>query len=151
MYERVVEIIMFLVSELKSSKQLSDIDVSLLAKNGYTQSEISTAFSWLFERMNVGQSVVDGSEGKDSSYRLLHTAEQMVIATEAYGYLLQCRQLGLITNSDVEVIIERVMAAGFSHVGLPEMKSFVAGMLFEVDGQQGTGGRVSLGSNDTIH
>ncbi len=151
MYERVIEIIMFLVSELKSSKQLSDIDVSLLSKNGYTQSEISTAFSWLFERMNVGQTVVDGSEGKDSSYRVLHTVEQMVISTEAYGYLLQCRQLGLITNSDVEIIIERVMAAGFSNIGLPEMKSFVAGMLFDVDGQHGTGGRVSLGSNDTIH
>lgn len=151
MYERVIEIIMFLVSELKSSKQLSDIDVSLLSKNGYTQSEISTAFSWLFERMSVGQTVVDGSEGKNSSYRVLHTAEQMVISTEAFGYLLQCRQLGLITNSDVEIIIERVMAAGFSNIGLPEMKSFVAGMLFDVDGQQGTGGRVSLGSNDTIH
>ena len=151
MYERVIEIIMFLVSELKSSKQLSDIDVSLLSKNGYTQSEISTAFSWLFERMNVGQTVVDGSEGKDSSYRVLHTVEQMVISTEAYGYLLQCRQLGLITNSDVEIIIERVMAAGFSNIGLPEMKSFVAGMLFDVDGHHGTGGRVSLGSNDTIH
>lgn len=151
MYERVIEIIMFLVSELKSSKQLSDIDVSLLSKNGYTQSEISTAFSWLFERMNVGQTVVDGWEGKDSSYRVLHTVEQMVISTEAYGYLLQCRQLGLITNSDVEIIIERVMAAGFSNIGLPEMKSFVAGMLFDVEGQQGTGGRVSLGSNDTIH
>lgn len=151
MYERVVEIIMFLMSELKSSKQLSEIDVSLLSKSGYTQSEISTAFSWLFERMNVGQAVMTGGEGKDSSYRVLHTAEQMVISTEAFGYLLQCRQLGLISNSDVEAVIERIMAAGFSHVGVPEMKSFVAGMLFDVDGQQGTAGRISLGSNDTIH
>ena len=45
MYERVVEIIMFLVNELKSNKQLSEVDVSVLSKNGYTQSEISTAFS----------------------------------------------------------------------------------------------------------
>ena len=45
MQERIVEIILFLVSELKSNKQLNDVDVSLLTENGYTQSEISTAFS----------------------------------------------------------------------------------------------------------
>ncbi len=54
MHERIVEIILFLVNELKSNKQLSEVDVSLLSQNGYTQSEISTAFSWLFERMSVG-------------------------------------------------------------------------------------------------
>jgi hypothetical protein len=40
------------------------------------------------------------------------------------------------------------MAAGFAAIGLPEMKSFVAGYLFDVEGN---GGQVSLGTNDTIH
>ncbi len=58
MQERIVEIILFLVSELKSNKQLNDVDVSLLTESGYTQTEISTAFSWLFERMSLGQELV---------------------------------------------------------------------------------------------
>ncbi len=63
MQERIVEIILFLVNELRSNKRLSDVDVSSLTRDGYTQSEISSAFSWLFERLSVGQSMTDVSSG----------------------------------------------------------------------------------------
>jgi uncharacterized protein Smg (DUF494 family) len=151
MQERIVEIILFLVNELKSNKQLNDVDVSLLTENGYTQSEISTAFSWLFERMPLGQELVAKEQDTRFSHRVLHEAEKMVIAPEGFGYLLQCRQLGLLSNADIETIIERIMGAGFSSAGVPEMKSFVAGMLLDGDGQSGMGGRISLNSDDTIH
>lgn len=151
MYERVVEIIMFLVNELESNKQLSDVDVSVLSKNGYTQSEISTAFSWLFERMNIGQRMADEAEAGEASHRILHDVEKMVISPEAFGYLLQARQFRILSNRDLETIIERVMAAGFSTVGVPEMKSFIAGMLFDTEGQHSAGGRISWNNNDTIH
>jgi uncharacterized protein Smg (DUF494 family) len=151
MQERIVEIILLLVSELKSNKQLSEIDVSFLAKSGYTASEISSAFSWVFERMTVGQSIVRQKGQSESSFRILHEAEKSVISPEAHGYLLQWRELGLLTNDEIESIIERIMAAGFSTVGEEEMKSFLAGLLFEKDGQQGKGGRISLNGQDTIH
>lgn len=151
MQERIVEIILFLVNELKSNKQLSEVDVSFLTENGYTPTEISTAFSWLFERLSVGQQLVSGETDTRLSHRVLHDAEKMIITPEGYGYLLQCRQLGLLTNADIETIIERIMAAGFSSVGGPEMKSFVAGMLLDSDNRPGMNGRISLNSTDTIH
>jgi uncharacterized protein Smg (DUF494 family) len=124
------------------------VDVSLLTRDGYTQSEISSAFSWLFERISAGKSVTDITSGSGMSHRMLNDAEKMVFESQAYGYLIQCQQLGLLSNIDVETIIERIMMAGFSAIGLPEIKSFVAGYLFDVDNSNG---QVSLGSNDTIH
>jgi uncharacterized protein Smg (DUF494 family) len=150
MQERIVEIIVYLVNELNSNKQLSDVDVTSLTRDGYTQTEISTAFSWVFERISAGQALVPPSESRNDSHRILNNAEIMVIDPEAYGYLLQCRQLSLLTNNDIETIIERIMAAGFSRIGLPEVKSFVAGLLF--DGQSSPGAsHISLGNNDSIH
>ena len=151
MQERIVEIILFLVNELKSNKQLSDVDVSFLTDNGYTQSEISTAFSWLFERLSVGQKLVAEQGDTHLSQRVLHDVEKTVISPEGFGYLLQCQQLGLLSNADIETIIERIMAAGFSAVGVPEMKSFVAGMLLDGENPPGMNGRISLNTNDTIH
>jgi uncharacterized protein Smg (DUF494 family) len=151
MHERIVEIILFLVNELKSNKQLSEVDVSMLSQNGYTQSEISTAFSWLFERMSVGEPLLSPGKPADSSHRMLNEAEKLVIQPEAFGYLLQCQQLGLLTNSDIEIIAERIMAAGFSSVGISEMKSFVAGFLFGFDNPPGGSSHIVLGNNDTIH
>jgi uncharacterized protein Smg (DUF494 family) len=151
MHERIVEILMFLVSELKTNKQLNDIDVSFLTKSGYTQSEISTAFSWLFERMSVGQHVVPSGLQSETSFRFLNETEKMVINSEAFGYLLQSCQLGLLRNSDLETIIDRIMAAGFSNIGVPEIKSFVAGILSDSMGHGGVGSQISLESDDTIH
>ena len=148
MQERVVEIILFLVNELRSNKRLNDVDVSSLTRDGYTQSEISSAFSWLFERLSVGKPITDASSGSSTSHRMLNEAEKIVIMPHAYGYLIQCQQLGLINNIDVETIIERIMMAGFTAVGLPEIKSFVAGYLFDIDNSSG---QISLGTNDTIH
>jgi uncharacterized protein Smg (DUF494 family) len=148
MHERIVEIILFLVNALRSNKRLSDVDVTELAKDGYTQSEITSAFSWVFERLSVGQPMTGTEQAAHTSQRILHEVERMVINAEAHGYLLQCLQLGILTNSDVEIIIERVMVAGFASVGLPEMKSFIAGFLFDNDGSNG---QISLTTNDTIH
>jgi uncharacterized protein Smg (DUF494 family) len=148
MQERIVEIILYLVSELRSNKRLSDVDVSSLTRDGYTQSEISSAFSWLFERLTLGKSMTDVTSGASTSHRILNDTEKMVIESQAYGYLIQCQQLGLFSNIDVETIIERIMIAGFTTIGLPEMKSFVAGYLFDMEGSNG---QVSLGTNDTIH
>lgn len=78
----------------------------------------------------------------------MNDAEKMIVGSNAFGYLIQCQQLGLINNSDVETIIEKIMMAGFTSVGLPEMKSFVAGYLFDMDNSLG---QISLGMNDTIH
>jgi len=148
MQERIVEIILYLVSELRSNKRLSDVDVSSLTRDGYTQSEILSAFSWIFERLSLGKSMTDVTGGASTSHRMLNDAEKKVIESQAYGYLMQCHQLGLINNMDIETIIERIMIAGFSIVGLAEMKSFVAGYLFDMESSNG---QVSLGTNDTIH
>jgi uncharacterized protein Smg (DUF494 family) len=148
MQERIVEIIIFLVSELRSNKRLGDVDVSSLTRDGYTQSEISSAFSWLFERLTLGKSMTDVTSGASTSHRMLNYTEKMIVESQAYGYLIQCQQLGLLNNIDVETIIERIMMAGFTSIGLPEMKSFVAGYLFDMENNNG---QVSLGMNDTIH
>jgi uncharacterized protein Smg (DUF494 family) len=151
MQERIVEIIVYLMNELRSEKKLGDVDVTGLAGEGYTQSEISTAFSWVFDRLSVGQAVMEPSARTGDSHRILHDAEKMVITPDAQGYIIQCQQLGLLGNTEIETLIERIMAAGFASVGLAEMKSLIAGLLFDADNPLNGNGHFTLGTNDTIH
>lgn len=148
MQERIVEIILFLVNELRLNKRLNDVDVNSLTREGYSQSEISSAFSWIFERLSLGQPLSENMSGARTSHRILNDAERLIIAADAYGYLIQCQQLGLLSNADVELMIERIMMAGFASVGVSEMKSFVAGFIFE---RESSTGKISLSINDTIH
>lgn len=139
MNERVVEILIFIMNEIrKNSKTTQKLELLSkdLIRKGYTEGEISSAFSWLLDRLRTeAEEIVpnQGSTFKDS-FRLLHEIENSVISTEAYGYVIQLKELGLINELDVEQILERAMMLGTSKVDADDIKSIVASMLNNYDG-----------------
>src|SRR5438552_18502393 len=89
--ERILEIVVFLLTEIRQNKQVSEIDLKPLSERGYTQGEISTAFSWLFERG------FDARKTKNfEGFRMFHEIERRALSREAQGYLLQLRALGVL-------------------------------------------------------
>jgi uncharacterized protein Smg (DUF494 family) len=152
MKERIVEIIVYLISELKNNIPLHEIDLTVLTTNGYTPSEISTAFTWLYEKIDSDENVTQQvSESSPHSHRVLHDAERSAFSPEAFGYLVQLRELGLLKDTDLEAVIDRIMLAGYISVNIPEVKSIVAGLLLELDDSGNTGSRIMLNSKDTIN
>ena len=138
MNERVVEILMFIMNHIKSSDQdMSELELLSqdLLERGYSQNEISSAFSWLFERINSGFEELLRATDVDtsSSFRVLHELEQMIIKPEAFGYLLQMRELKLLDQFDFEQVIERALTSGSGKVGIEEIKSVVASVLSGAD------------------
>ena len=53
---------------------------------------------------------------KIHAHRFFHDAEQNVIATDAYGYLIQLKELGLINNMDIDLIIDKIMVSSYNKV-----------------------------------
>jgi len=152
MKEKVVELLIYIMSEMQDNKRISDIDLADLRTRGYTQSEISAAFSWIYENSELNQQrpAVRGSAG-EASRRVLHDAEKAVLATESQGYLIQLRELGLLDEKDFETVIERAMMAGYEKLSVAELREIVASVLFARGGGDATGNRSMLTSGDTIH
>jgi uncharacterized protein Smg (DUF494 family) len=152
MQDRVIEIIVYLVNEMRNNKSLGDIDLKTLEEGGYTQAEISSAFSWLFDKLAVGNEILPHVEGPvDRSYRILHEVERMVITPEAQGYLIQLRELGILDDRMVEAVIDRAMMSGYTRIGLEETRVIVASLVFEKGDQKKMGNRMISPSSDTIH
>ncbi len=151
MQEKIIEIIVYLIHEMRNNKRLGEIDLRSLQDSGYTESEIGTAFSWLFDKINFGENVLVDEPGESHSHRVLHEAERSVITPDAQGYLIQLRELGLLGENDLEMVIDRIMMAGFSKVTLQELKSIIASILFDLDDVDTMGSRLMLNTNDTIH
>lgn len=152
MREKIVEIIVYLMGELRNNIPLGEIDLSVLTSNGYTPTEIGPAFSWLYEKINLGENVVkEISKSSPHSHRVLHDAERMVFTPEAHGYLIQLRELGVISEEDIETVIDRVMLADYVAAGIQETKSIVASILLEGEDSRGAGSRVMFNGKDTIH
>ena len=71
MQERIVEIIVYLLSEIHQERRRKDkVDLtSALQLKGYTEIEINLAFSWIFEHLRKPPSeVFNGGAGEDFEY-----------------------------------------------------------------------------------
>ena len=155
MNERVVEILIFIMSEIRSNRKVSgklDILSKSLIQQGYTESEISSAFTWLLDRLkNDSEEVVEQKNPLlKSSFRHLHEIERSIIAVEAYGYIIQLKELGIIDESDVEQILERAMMMGASEITTGDIKSIVASMLLNYNALT-DGSCFLFEENPTIH
>ena len=153
---RVMEIILFLVGEMRRNKQLGDIDLAKLADRGYTESEVSTAFSWLFDKMalSVTQSNVTRLPQKlelgIQPFRVYHDLEQSFLSTEARGYLIQLRELGLLADSEMELLIDRLWFTGTQEVGLDTVRDLATSIIFDFDDSSNVGSRMMLHVTDRV-
>lgn len=153
MNERVVEILAYIMTEIRGQNSNPDklelISRDLLSR-GYSQHEISFAFSWLFERYRgESEEVFNISPASRGSFRVLHELEKAVITPEAYGYLLQLKQLRLMNDAEIENVIERAMMAGVAQIAAAEMKALIAAALFHPDDMRDKA--FVLDGNNVIH
>jgi len=157
MNERVVEILVYIMSELRNRRKGFDKVEALsddLIKRGYTESEINAAFSWLFERIESESERVftEPVTQLRNSFRILHDIEKVVITPKAYGYVLQLRELGLIDQADMEQIIERAMMLGLTTVDESDIKAIAASILFGSDPiQTSILGKFMIDKNSVVH
>ncbi|NIR48050.1 DUF494 domain-containing protein [candidate division KSB1 bacterium] len=139
MNERIVEILIYIMSEIRrSSKGAKKLDLLSkdLIKQGYTEGEISSAFSWLLHRFRSESDELIPNQGSTlkNSFRLLHEIENSVVTTEAYGYIIQLKELEIISELDMEHILDRAMMLGTTKVTVEDVKTIVAAMLNNHEG-----------------
>jgi uncharacterized protein Smg (DUF494 family) len=152
MYERIVEIIVYVISELKSNRQISDIDIDELQKQGYSKTEISTAFSWIVDRFELADKFyINQDFVSQDSFRILHEAERDLFTKEAWGELLQMLTLGLLTNDHIELIIERTIMTGMNQINSDMLKLYVANIIFNAQINNFPGNRLMLTGEDLIN
>lgn len=136
MNERVVEIIAYIVNEMNAGSFESDEAYELknlsqkLVDSGYTENEISFAFSWILEKGKMNQSPKTRFSLKQS-HRILHDFEKVSITPEAYGYLIQLCEFDLIDQMEMEQIIEKAVLSSSSPVSISEMKDIVSTTIFK--------------------
>lgn len=150
MQERIIEIIIYVVSALKNNNHFEESDIKELIDLGYTNAEISTAFSWIADSMDTIDKLVPDVNTSKASFRILHEIEKDLFTTEALGEIIQMITLGIITNENLESMIERAILLGIRQIDSKQIKAFVAGLI--VGNQQTVPSiRLMLTGNETIN
>ncbi|TAL68897.1 MAG: DUF494 family protein [Bacteroidetes bacterium] len=152
MYEKIIEIIVYVIAELRHHKNINEIDVEKLKQLGYTKAEISTAFSWLVDRIEMAEKLFTVEQTQNrGSFRVLHEVERELFTDEAWGELIQMQSLGIVNSEHIEMLIERAIMTGIGMVECQHVKNFVAHVVFNANISSSPNARFMLAGNDTIN
>ncbi len=152
MYERIVEIIVYVVSELRINNDINKLNLNKLVSQGYTDSEISTALSWIVDRMEITDKFIPfDQQNPTTSFRVLHESEVDLFSTEAWGELVTLNALGLVNNEHIEALIDRAIMLGLKKMDVHHLKIFVANVVFNAQFNNLGGSRFMLEGHDTIN
>ena len=151
MQDKVIEIIVYILSEIKEIKQLNEIDVKGLTDKGYSDSEINTAFAWIFSKLDECELIFKDEKEPSKSHRMFNPVENKIFSVDAKGYLLLLRELELLNDLDIDLVIERVLLSGYQRINLDELKKFISSFILNSESKSDILSRMILQNNDTIN
>lgn len=152
MYERIIEIIIYVVSELHQNKSINNINLEQLQSLGYTNSEISTALSWIVDKIEKADNIFQNSNNSQAaSFRILHDIEKELFTPEAWGSLIEMNTLGILSNENIENLIDKAVIMGMNQIDTKQLKYYVASAIIDSQDKLFPGNRMMLLGNDTIN
>ncbi|MBU1318869.1 MAG: DUF494 domain-containing protein [candidate division Zixibacteria bacterium] len=134
MGERILDIVFYLVQYVRthngSLAHLDDISKSL-RNLGFTESEISSAYGWFLEEVQSrSEKFVFSNDIGNCQPRVFSELERQQIEPAAQGYLIQIHQMGLLSEEEFEMTIERAMMLAPEQVDVAGMKMLTSTVLF---------------------
>lgn len=131
MRERVLAIVTLIAQYVMEDRDpLSESDlVEELLSVGFEAEEIDAAFSWM-ENLSLKPSERSERNLALTSQRIFTPEENRAISSEARGFLVRLRALGILDDQTQEEVIEKALQVAEDEVTLSELKTLTALTLF---------------------
>jgi uncharacterized protein Smg (DUF494 family) len=155
MNKRILEIIAYVMREIRETS-FEDIDLQMimdiLLERGFSENEISAAMVWL---VNHGESIDRLTKGKSSDvprpiWRQLNDFERTAISPEAFSYLFHLRELNILSDDDMESIIERAVNMKLPNLDVQDMQDIIVMVVLDFE-QNASAGYFQFTANRLSH
>jgi uncharacterized protein Smg (DUF494 family) len=150
MNNKIIEIVVFLANHLNSNKKIEDIDFSLLLEQGYSMNEINSAIAWVYSKLETEELLFRDETHFSNSKRIFDKQEKKLLSVDSQGYLMVLLELGIITESELDLIIEKIRFSGMENLSLDDVKIFVSSLIFNKTNPDILE-HFTLDNNQTIH
>lgn len=152
MVMEIVNLLKDIFEQLDSTSSLDKAIDDLTIKKSYNKNTLATAFSWIYEK-----TIRDISESSESTglvskgKRIFSEEEKIFIGINNYNYLLHLNNIGLLTNPDLEIIIEELKLFPRELINTESINVIIISLFLEVNTLTLPGSRLLLYSSDTIN
>ncbi len=139
MKETVLDVLMYLFECFVDSEDEPEPDRNELREEleraGFREREIDRALDWL-DGLNVAEFATDVPVPRTSTVRIYDALEQERLDPQCRGYMLHLEQIGILSPTQREVVIDRLMALDGSDIDIEQLKWVVMMVLFSQPGQE---------------
>ena len=139
MKETVLDVLMYLFESFVDSEDEPEPDRNELREEleraGFRDREIDRALDWL-DGLNAVEIDTPVSGLGSSTVRIYDRIEQERLDSQCRGYLLHLEQVGILTPSQRELVIDRLLALGADDIDIEQIKWVVMMVLFSQPGQE---------------
>ena len=151
----VTEIVDLLADIFENMDKTSSLDKAMdeiKINERYNKNVLATAFSWIYEKKirDMGE-VAEHEELITKGKRIFSEEEKSLIEVYNFNYLLHLNNIGLLTNLDLEVIIEELKLFPRELINTESINVIIISLFLEVNTLTLPGSRLLLYSSDTIN
>lgn len=152
MTTKVVEVLAKILDGLNKNYSIEDVNKKLAKEKRFDKQTVSVAFSLVYDKVvaNKIKKNFDFVEG-NRNIRILSEEELDAIGVEYYSYLIHLQNIGLINQSDFELLLEQILIYPTNNITLEDINWMVLISLIGSDSKILPGSRVTLFSSDTIN
>jgi uncharacterized protein Smg (DUF494 family) len=145
MISEIVDVLAQLVQRMNKASTKNDNEA--LLQKLYGKTIVAAAYSWIYEKNIREESNVEYS----SSLRMLSENEIETIQVDNYNYLLHLYNIGLISCSEFNSIIEKLLFLTEDEITTDNINLFILALYLDTDDIALPGSRFLLNSSDTIN
>ncbi len=139
MKETVLDVLMYLFECFVDSEDEPEPDRNELREEleraGFREREIDRALDWL-DGLNVNDVAADAPAPRSATVRIYDRLEQERLDSQCRGYMLHLEQIGILSPTQRELVIDRLMALDGSDIDIEQIKWVVMMVLFSQPGQE---------------
>ncbi|HKI78668.1 MAG TPA: DUF494 family protein [Ignavibacteriaceae bacterium] len=152
MITEIVEVLVKINEIMKMDLPEDEKTQKLNKETKYDKNVIAAAYSWLHEKDKRNRLDVRGSSSKESkSFRTLSVSEIDQLGVKNYNYILHFYNLQLLTNSELENILEELKYFSEEAITIDQINLLILSLFLDLDRLMLPGSRILLYSSDTIN
>lgn len=138
MDKRFLDVLTFVLDEIDENGS-SDLDletiVDVMQDEGFSDDEIQSAMTWILSQNNVLNSISTDQRSTvpRPMWRALNDIEEQTISPKAYSYLFHLRQINVLTDDNMEKVIDRAVDLRLNQMNVEDMKDLVAAVVLNFE------------------
>lgn len=149
---KIVEILTKILETLHNKKSLEEANKILTRNSDIDKKTLSIAFSIVYDKVLTNKHNTKAKKKeKQKQIRILTEEEKEILGPENHNYLLHLINIGLLTASDVDQILEQISIFPESRISKDEINWIILISLVEFNSNILPGSRITLFSTDTIN